>query len=91
MNECQVAALSNGSLLMVGRSETGDRALNRVSSVSHDLGLSWSPLRVERSLAGFATCEGSLMAHHGALFFSHPQNPEGVRGVGGEKVWCNCS
>ena len=90
MNECQLAALSNGSLLMVGRSETADRSLNRVSSVSHDLGLSWTPLRVERSLAGFATCEGSLMAHRGALFFSHPQNPAGVRGVGRERVGCDC-
>ena len=90
MNECQVAALSNGSLLMVGRSEAADRSLNRVSSVSRDRGLSWSPLRVERTLAGFATCEGSLMAHRGALFFSHPQNPAGVRGVGREGVTCDC-
>ena len=79
VNECQLAPLANGSLLMIARSQQGDAALNRVSTLSADEGKTWSVPRVEPALAGYATCEGSLVARKGALFFSHPQDATGAR------------
>jgi hypothetical protein len=79
VNECQLAPLANGSLLMVARSQQSSVALNRVSTLSHDEGKTWSVPRVEHALAGDATCEASLVSHGGALFFSHPQDGAGGR------------
>merc|ERR1711939_1066700 len=59
VNECQLAPLANGSLLMIARSQQDDVALNRVSTLSADQGKTWSVPRVERELSGYATCEGS--------------------------------
>ena len=81
VNECALAPLANGSLLMVARSGDGGAAANRVSTVSDDEGATWRVPRVEHLLGGFATCEGSLLSHRGDLFFSHPQDPAGTRSM----------
>ena len=87
-NECNLAPLANGSLLMIARSETKELPHNRISSVSDDEGRTWSRARIEPTLAGFATCEGSLFSHAfpsggagaaAALFYSHPQAISGNR------------
>ena len=49
--------------------------LNRVSSVSNDEGRTWSVPRVEPSLAGYASCHGSLFRHKESVYFSFPENP----------------
>ena len=83
-NENQIALLSNGSLLMMARAQGGRWGMaastyNRVSLLSRDGGRTWSAPRVESALAGFATCEGSLLSHRGRLVFSHPEGPLGAR------------
>lgn len=80
VNECALAPLANGSLLMMARSQ-GAAKENRIATISNDEGRTWSVPRVEPELAGFATCEGSLLAHRGDLFFSHPQDPAGTRSM----------
>jgi sialidase-1 len=86
-NECQIAPLRNGSLLLMARAQSttldadGPIDANRVSAVSDDGGATWSAPRVERSLAGFATCEGSIISHGkgSVLLFSHPEGAGGSR------------
>eukprot|EP00937_MAST-01D_sp_MAST-1D-sp2_P004129 g4129.t1 len=63
-NECQLAPLRNGSLLMIARNQAAQQR-NRVAALSHDQGATWSALRVVHDLAGHATCEGSLHAPNG--------------------------
>ena len=79
VNECALALLANGSLLLMARSQDGGVTRNRVSALSADEGATWSVPRVEGALAGFATCEGSLLAHKGDLFYSQPQDRGGAR------------
>jgi len=69
MNECQIAPLLNGSLLLAAR--TGN--FSRMTSLSTDKGETWGASKVVPGLSGYATCEASLMAHRRQLFFSHPQ------------------
>lgn len=75
LSECQIAPLSNGSLLMLARAH----GLDRVSTISTDQGRTWSAPRSVQALAGSAQCFGSLRAHKGDLFFAHPEGEHAKR------------
>lgn len=72
-NECQLALLSNGSLLINTRSGS----MNRLVATSDDEGRSWSPVHVDPTLSGSSKCEASLLSlGNGTIFFSHPKTSD---------------
>ena len=75
-NECQLAQLPNGSLLMnVRDGNAGSGCHCRLMTISHDGGANWSPFRRESQLTG-PVCQGSMIAAGDALFYSAPQSLE---------------
>jgi sialidase-1 len=68
-NECQVAQLSNGSLLLNMRMQTGEK--KRGIARSSDGGLTWGPLSFDDTLID-PVCQGSLISDGGQLLFSNP-------------------
>ena len=73
-NECQVAELSDGSLLMNMRSYHGKS--RRAIAFSKDGGLTWSPETLDPALVE-PICQASLARlPDGRLLFSNPADPE---------------
>ena len=79
MNECLIAPLSNGSLLMNARSSSSNA---RLVARSDDEGETWTAPRTVSELASSATCEASLYSFQNALYFSHPQEDRKSNSVG---------
>lgn len=86
-NECQLASLANGTLLLNVRNAfaaSGDDACRcRLMTASHDGGKTWSPFWRVPSLTG-PVCQGSMISvpmgsssdPRTVLFFSHPASLE---------------
>jgi sialidase-1 len=68
-NECQVAELSDGSLLLNMRMQSGEK--KRGIARSADRGLTWSSLSFDDVLID-PTCQGSLISDGSAVLFSNP-------------------
>lgn len=76
MDEGTIASLGGGELLLVMRHQnmsTEGRAVSR----SHDFGETWSPIEYNDQLPS-AVCQGQLLQHEGALYFSGPLEGEGA-------------
>ncbi len=68
-NECQIAELRDGTLMLNMRSYHGKN--RRAVSLSKDGGLNWSPLYLDDQLIE-PVCQASLIAHQGILYFLNP-------------------
>jgi sialidase-1 len=68
-NECQVAELPDGSLLLNMRMQSGEK--KRGVARSFDGGVSWGPLSLDESLVD-PVCQGSLISDEHQLLFSNP-------------------
>jgi sialidase-1 len=68
-NECQVAEVADGSLLLNMRMQSGEK--KRGIARSFDGGLSWGPLSFDETLID-PVCQGSLIADGTELLFSNP-------------------
>ena len=76
LDECQVAELDDGRILLNARTSNANHPRRRIT-VSRDGGDSWSPVRDDENLTDSTRdcmgCQGSLIrGADGALFFSHP-------------------
>lgn len=76
VNECTVAELNNGALLLNMRNYDRNQKSRKVS-YSYDGGLSWSDLRSDSSLIE-PICQASLLSdpETGILWFSNPANTD---------------
>ena len=78
VNECAIAELSNGDLMLNMRNYDRDHK-NRKVSLSKDGGISWSDIRSDETLIE-PICQGSLLhsdrAGKGDLFFSNPASTD---------------
>ncbi|CAK0909592.1 unnamed protein product [Prorocentrum cordatum] len=70
MDESTIASLGGGELLLAMRHEEMGTE-GRAASRSSDLGVTWSPIEYNRELPS-AICQGQLLHHDGALYFSGP-------------------
>lgn len=68
-NECQIAELRDGTLLLNMRSYHGRN--RRAVARSRDGGRSWSPLEWDEALVE-PVCQAALIARGGVLYFSNP-------------------
>jgi sialidase-1 len=68
-NECQVVQLSDGSLLLNMRMQSGEK--KRGLARSTDGGFSWGPLSFDHKLID-PVCQGSLVSDGAQLLFSNP-------------------
>ncbi len=75
-NECQVAELGDGTLLLNMRSYHGKN--RRAVSRSRDGGLTWSPVEWDEALIE-PVCQASLIAVRGMLYFSNPASTKRER------------
>lgn len=75
-NECQVAELRNGALLLNMRSY--HKKNRRAIAHSGDGGLTWSPLEWDEALIE-PVCQASLIAAGGVLYFSNPASTKRER------------
>ena len=75
-NECQIAELRDGTLLLNMRSyhKKNRRAISR----SRDGGITWSPIEWDERLIE-PVCQASLIAAGGALYFSNPASTKRER------------
>jgi sialidase-1 len=74
VNECAIAELPNGDLMLNMRNYDRENK-NRKVSISKDGGATWSELKNDPSLIE-PICQGSLLGHKDALFFSNPASKE---------------
>ena len=70
VNECTVAEMPNGDLMLNMRNYDRD-SKNRKISISKDGGITWSSLKDDPVLIE-PICQGSLLKHEDRLFFSNP-------------------
>jgi sialidase-1 len=68
-NECQVAQVADGSLILNMRMQSGEK--KRGIARSFDGGLSWGPLSFDETLID-PVCQGSLISDGRQLLFSNP-------------------
>ena len=81
MNEASVAELPDGRLLFHGRGGNGTpTARKRVFAYSEDGGQSVGEVRVSDEFS-FSGCQGATIGHDGALYFSHPNDPDSRRNL----------
>ena len=69
-NECQIAELRDGSLVLNMRGGNGG-VKHRGITRSTDGGMTWSPVETDEGLPE-PVCQASLIAHKGLLYFSNP-------------------
>lgn len=74
VNECAVAELPNGDLLLNMRNYDRD-SKNRKISMSKDGGITWSDLKNDKTLIE-PICQGSLLSDGQRLYFSNPASQE---------------
>jgi sialidase-1 len=78
-NESQVVELADGSLMINARSYAGKS--RRAVAISHDGGLSWSPVRLDETLVE-PICQASIFRlSKGRLLFSNPNDPKQRRNL----------
>lgn len=74
VNECAIAELSNGELMLNMRNYDRENK-NRKISISKDGGITWSDISNDPTLIE-PICQGSLLNHGKELFFSNPASKD---------------
>jgi len=77
MDEGTIASLGGGELILLMR-HMNMSSHGRAVSRSYDFGETWSPIEYNNQLPS-AVCQGQVLQHEGALYFSGPLEGEGTQ------------